>query len=144
VSGNQERSWDDLFRMCMRASRFRFRWVALAVAGLMVAGACGGDDDGTTGDTPEARGEQLVEDNGCVSCHGVKGVGGVGPAWVGLYGSERNLESGDTVVADGPYLARSITEPGAEVVQGYTVVMPENGLSTSEVDDVVAYIESLS
>jgi cytochrome c oxidase subunit 2 len=108
----------------------------------VLAGACGGGD--ADADTPEARGEQLAEDNGCVSCHGPDGGGGVGPPWAGLYGSERNLESGDVVVADGPYLERSITDPGAELVQGYTIEMPENALSTSEVNDVVAYIESLS
>ena len=129
--------------MSMSASPSRFRWLALVLAGLLLTGACGGDDD-TAADTPEGRGEQLADDNGCVSCHGVGGVGGVGPTWIGLYGSERNLESGTTVVADGPYLERSIMEPGAQRVQGYTIDMPENGLSASEVADLVAYIESLS
>lgn len=94
-------------------------------------------------DTPEGRGEQLAEDNGCVSCHEVGGVGGVGPPWAGLYGSERTLESGEVIVADGPYLRRSIADPSAQAVEGYTIEMPENGLSASEIDDVVAYIESL-
>ncbi len=108
------------------ASGFPTRWSALAVlalAGSMVAGACGGGDD-RAADTPEARGEQLVEDNGCIACHGAGGVGGVGPGWIGLFGSERNLESGEVVVADGPYLERSIADPAAEIVQGYTIEMP--------------------
>lgn len=128
------------------ASRFPARWsilAALALGGAILAGACGGGDE-SAADTPEGRGEQLAEDSGCVACHGVDGVGGVGPKWTGLLGSERTLESGAVVVADGPYLARSIADPAAEVVEGYTVVMPENGLSASEIDDVVAYIESLS
>lgn len=132
--------------MSRRASRIRPRWpalAALALAGSLLVGACGGDDD-SAADTPEGRGEQLADDRGCVACHGVGGVGGVGPGWIGLFGSERNLESGDVVVADGPYLERSIAEPAAEIVQGYTVEMPENDLSASEIDDVVAYIESLS
>ena len=116
--------------------------LALVLAGTTLAGACGGDD--TAADTQEGRGEQVADDKGCVACHGVAGVGGVGPKWTGLFGSQRNLESGETVVADGPYLERSIADPAAQVVQGYTVEMPENDLTASEIDDVVAYIESLS
>ena len=129
--------------MNLRAPRLRTRWLAAALAGTVLVGACGGGDDADA-DTPEARGEQLAEDNACVSCHGVGGVGGVGPKWTGLFGSEQRLESGEVVVADGPYLERSIAEPGSQVVEGYTIEMPENQLSASEIDDVVAYIESLS
>lgn len=130
--------------MRFSAPRLRVRWLALGLAVTMVAGACGGGSDDSAADTPEARGEQLAEDNGCVSCHGPDGGGGVGPPWAGLYGSERTLESGEVVVADGPYLRRSIADPRAEAVEGYTIEMPEIGLSASEIDDVVAYIESLS
>jgi cytochrome c oxidase subunit 2 len=133
--------------MNRRASRFRSRWSvlpAVALAGTVLVGGCGGGEGGGDADTTEARGEQLAEDAGCVACHGVGGVGGVGPKWTGLFGSERRLESGEVVVADGPYLERSIAEPSSQLVEGYTIEMPENQLSASEIDDVVAYIESLS
>ncbi len=145
TGGNQGGGNDDHSGMDTRAPWLPTRWptlVALALAVAMVAGSCGGDD-GSAADTPEGRGEQVSEDNGCAACHGIGGVGGVGPAWTGLFGSERRLESGDVVVADGPYLRRSIDDPSAEIVEGYTIEMPENDLSASEIDDIVAYIESL-
>lgn len=81
--------------------------------------------------------------SGCAACHGRDGEGGVGPAWVGLAGSERTLDDGRTLVADVDYLRRSITDPGADVVAGYTIRMPVAALSETEVDDLVTYIQVL-
>lgn len=117
---------------------------ATAVAALLaVSASCGGD--GGADLSEEARnGRDLARSNGCAACHGNDGQGGVGPSWVGLLGSERELEDGTTVIADRDYLYRSIAEPDAEVVAGYSVRMPSNGLDDAQISDVIAYIEELS
>lgn len=105
------------------------------------ASACGGDDSGLS--ELAQRGKTTSIANGCASCHGSEGQGGVGPTWVGLFGSERELVDGSTVVADDAYLLRSILEPSVEEVVGYTLKMPTNGVSEAEAADIVAYIKEL-
>jgi cytochrome c oxidase subunit 2 len=53
------------------------------------------------------------------------------------------LEDGSEVVADREYLRRSIIDPAADVVAGYSVAMPVMNLDDDEVDALVAYIEAL-
>jgi cytochrome c oxidase subunit 2 len=54
------------------------------------------------------------------------------------------LDDGTTVVADAAYLRRSVVDPQAQLVEGYTVFMPTVDLNADEVDAIVAYIEELS
>ncbi|MGB3733660.1 MAG: cytochrome c [Ilumatobacter sp.] len=112
--------------------------VALAI-GL---GACGGDESSLS--DVAKRGKDTALSNGCASCHGTNGQGGVGPTWIDLAGSDVELEDGTTVVADDPYLIRSILEPEADVVAGYTIAMPANGMTEAQAADVVAYIKELT
>lgn len=56
------------------------------------------------------------------------------------------LEDGTSVVADRDYLYQSIREPGAQIVAGYQNLMPASvamEMSDEQIDDVIAYIESL-
>ncbi len=53
------------------------------------------------------------------------------------------LADGSTVVADDAYIRRSITDPDADRVEGYTVTMPVSGLSDDEIEAVLAYIREL-
>lgn len=76
--------------------------------------------------TPEERGETWYTQFGCNSCHSLDGTVVVGPSWQNLYGVERELESGETVVVDEEYLRISITDPHAQLVAGFPAVMPEN------------------
>lgn len=109
------------------------------------AAACGGSESSLS--EVAQRGRTTALNNGCASCHGSDGQGGVGPSWVDLAGSERVIETDDgtaTVVADDAYLLRSIREPAAEVVEGFNVLMPVNGLTEAQALDVVAYIKELA
>jgi cytochrome c oxidase subunit 2 len=92
------------------------------------------------------QGAKLAEIQGCLSCHSVDGSSLVGPTWLGLFGSERSLEDGSTVVADDAYLRRSILEPEAQVVAGYPKIMPAayGLLPVEDIDAIVEYIKSLS
>jgi cytochrome c oxidase subunit 2 len=113
--------------------------VALGVA------ACGSDDDsasGGGGGGPAGDGRDIAEDRGCMSCHR-EGGDGIGPDWEGLAGSTVTLDDGSTVVADEAYLALAITDPDAQIVDGYDVRMPSNDLGDADVAAIVAYIQSL-
>jgi cytochrome c oxidase subunit 2 len=111
--------------------------------------ACGGDDANLS--ELGKRGKNTSNANGCASCHGANAQGGVGPGWIDLAGSEREVkipesEGGGTrtVIADDEYLLRAILEPEAEEVVGYEIKMPTNGLSEAQARDIVVYINELS
>ena len=119
------------------------RLVAIAAVAVAALAGCGGGDDDLNLSPAAAEGRAIAQEAGCVSCHGADGGGQVGPAWKGLAGSTVALADGTTVTADTEYLTRSITEPDAELVEGYTIRMPTNTLTADEVASVVAYIEEL-
>jgi cytochrome c oxidase subunit 2 len=65
---------------------------------------------------------------------------------LGLFGSERQLEDGSTVVADEVYLRTAILDPAEQIVVGYPNVMPAayTFLSDEELAALIEYIKSLS
>jgi cytochrome c oxidase subunit 2 len=70
--------------------------------------------------------------------------GKIGPTWVGLYGSQVELNDGTTVTADETYLREAILDPSAKIISGYTKgSMPGISLTEEEVDSLVAYIKTL-
>ncbi len=95
-----------------------------------------------------AVGETLANRAGCLGCHTIDGSPKTGPTWLGLAGSERVLRTGETAIANSAYLRSSIVDPAAQVAEGYqAAIMPTNyatQLSSSEIDALVAYIESLA
>jgi cytochrome c oxidase subunit 2 len=99
-----------------------------------------------SGDLPPAElGAALVEERGCLSCHSVDGSQSIGPTWLGLAGSQRQLEDGSSVVADEEYLRASILEPESQIVAGYPSVMPNayDFLAEEDVTAIIEYIRSL-
>ncbi|HEX4983703.1 MAG TPA: cytochrome c [Ilumatobacteraceae bacterium] len=115
----------------------------LLLIALVVGVACGGSTVAEL--SPEAEnGRRIANLKGCASCHAADGSGGVGPKFVGLYGSNVTLSDGSTIVADDAYLRRSITEPAAELVEGYTLTMPVGNLSDDELEAVLVYIRELA
>jgi cytochrome c oxidase subunit 2 len=107
-------------------------------------GESGSPDVTAPADAAVANGEQLARSSGCAGCHGQNFGGGAGPSLVGLAGSDVTLADGSVVVADTAYLTRAIAEPSADLVAGYNLRMPANGLSDAEIADIVAYIETLA
>lgn len=94
-----------------------------------------------------ARGEQLVNAQGCLACHTIDGSAGSAPTWKGLAGSMRPLTSGEQVVADDAYLFNSIVDPRSQIVEGYTALMPTffaDTLDEQQINDIVEYIKSLA
>jgi cytochrome c oxidase subunit 2 len=94
------------------------------------------------------RGAELSVTTGCTACHNISGEpGGVGPTWLGLFGSEREFVDGSTAVADEDYIRSSILNPNDQVLAGYVQgLMPQtydDTLSDEQIDDLVEYIKSL-
>ena len=120
------------------------KWRRIVLWWLLAALArCGGGSVAEDLSPQAARGHELARSKGCAACHGDLGEGGLGPAWIGLAGSEVELEDGSIVVADGEYLRRSITDPETQVVSGYTITMPTTKLSEPEVEALIAFIQEL-
>lgn len=123
----------------------------LPIAVVVLAGAvtaCG-DDEAPSGaptitGAAAKHGQQLAKVNGCQDCHSTTGERMTGPTWKDLAGSEVDLASGRTVTADEVYLASSITDPDADVVEGFPAIMPSYDLTDEEVDDLVVYLRQLA
>lgn len=91
------------------------------------------------------KGQKIAQDNACMTCHSTDGTGIVGPTWQNLFGSEVQLQSGETVIADEEYLRESIFNPKTKRVEGYGGAMPKyDYLSDSQVNSIIEYIKSLS
>jgi cytochrome c oxidase subunit 2 len=104
------------------------------------------EQTGTVSDDPVLRGELVSQQFGCAACHSSDGTELAGPTWLGVYGSTEMLTDGTSVLVDRAYLIKSIREPGFQVVEGYQNIMPENigsDLSEEQIDDLIAFIESL-
>lgn len=124
--------------------------VAAVAASVVLLGGCGGGDTAETAalSGAAARGERLVEEFGCLSCHSIDGSRGTGPTWKGLAGSEVVLRDGRTVQADAEYLRRSILDPDADVVEGFPAglmgsVLAAESISNEEANAIVAYLQTL-
>lgn len=94
--------------------------------------------------TPEGRGQALVAGNGCAACHSTNGSAGIGPTWLGLFGSQVKISGDGTVTADEAYIHESIKAPQAKIVAGFeNQLMPNFGLTDAQINDIVAYIKTL-
>lgn len=109
-----------------------------------------GTSDAGSGKSPSADGgsgvklgEKLAQQRGCIACHSLSGTKGVGPSWLGLAGAERELTNGEVVVATRDYLKLAISDPGIQVVEGFSPIMPPSGLNDEEIDAIVDYIETI-
>jgi mono/diheme cytochrome c family protein len=92
------------------------------------------------------NGQALYTSAGCAGCHSINGSKGTGPTFKGLAGSKTELTNGQSVTADTAYLTKSIDDPDAEIVKGYSpgimsAVVKPGSVSESDTADLVAFIE---
>ena len=89
-------------------------------------------------------GQKLYAAKGCVACH-QSVSSSIAPSLVGIYGTERRLASGSSVIADDAYLRESILWSTAKVSYGYAPSMPgyNDAFSEEEVSQMIAYIKAL-
>ena len=99
-------------------------------------------------DDPVVRGATLAKSQGCTACHSTDGQTLVGPSWKNLYGNPVQFEDGATQIADTKYLGEYINRPDFKVIKGFQKgIMPATfakTLTPEQIDDLVAYIKSLS
>ena len=90
------------------------------------------------------RGEQVYATNGaCNACHTDDGTPKIGPTFKGLYGKSEQTSAG-AVTVDDAYIAESIANPSAKVVNGFPPVMPARpDLSEAEVKSLIEFIKTL-
>jgi mono/diheme cytochrome c family protein len=123
-----------------------FLLLAVFLLGLV---ACGGGDAAPAGSQGDAAAGEVVYNEvaapACGTCHSLApGVDGVGPSLANI-GTEAASRVSGVSAAD--YLRRSVTDPNADVADGYVAnVMPgtfEGQLSEQQLNDLVAYLLSL-
>lgn len=90
------------------------------------------------------EGARLYQSQSCVVCHSVDGSPRVGPTWAGIWGQPVRLDDGSVVTVDAAYVAESIRDPQAKIVEGFAVGMPAFDLSDEDIAALVAYIEALA
>ena len=89
------------------------------------------------------RGREVAESSGCFACHSLDGSQVVGPTWQGLWGSEKTLTDGSTVVVDESYVIESVREPAAKMVEGFAPVMipyDDGTISDTALADLIEFL----
>ena len=82
----------------------------------------------------------------CLDCHTTDGKTMDGPTFKGLYGSKVTVTTKGkerTIRADEEYLRRSIVDPKADIVKGYSDIMPLTPVKPEELEAIVVYIRTL-
>lgn len=94
---------------------------------------------------PAEWGEQLAQEQACITCHSADGSDLTGPTWQGLFGSTRQFDDGSSAEADENYLRSSILEPSTDIVEGYQNVMPsyQGQLNDEQINAIIEYIKTL-
>ena len=89
-------------------------------------------------------GREVAESNGCFACHSLDGTQVVGPTWQGLWGKNIPMEDGTTALADADYIAESIRDPAAKLVEGFAPVMipyDEDTISEADLQALIVFLQ---
>lgn len=102
-------------------------------------------------ETPAMVGEKLAVKKGCMQCHTTDGKAGQGnaPSFAGLFQREhvfrdplaQQAYEGMTIES---YVRESILEPKAKIVAGADDVMPKITMTDREIDQIIAYLKTLT
>ncbi|MFT4937680.1 MAG: cytochrome c oxidase subunit 2 [Paraglaciecola sp.] len=103
----------------------------------------GGQSDATEQVNATLSGAELAQVKGCTACHSLDGTRLIGPSWQGVFGSTRELASGQSVEVDEVYLKESIYQPNAKIAAGYPPVMPPPVLNEQEALAIIEFIKTL-
>ena len=125
---------------------------AVTFSPTKAAGAApGSSTGGTTAPAPTATSAPAAADPGagqavfaanCAACHSTTDQQVVGPGLGGVATRAATREPGLSAEA---YIAKSIKEPNAFVVEGFAPIMPQlTNLSEGDIQNVVAYLMTLN
>ncbi len=94
---------------------------------------------------PIELGQRSYQMRGCTQCHTIDGSKLVGPSFKGFLAREHKLKDGTVIAPTDAYIAESILDPQAKVIEGFEPVMPsfKGRLHELEVAGLVAYVKSL-
>jgi len=116
--------------------------LAVALCALpLAAAACGGGSGG--GGSGGGSGEDLYRQYACASCHSLDGSDGTGPTFKGLAGSTVKLAGGKTVTADAAYLEKAITDPDADVTDGFNAGLMKASIDGFDLGDKPEDVQKL-
>jgi cytochrome c oxidase subunit 2 len=91
----------------------------------------------------------VLKQNACLTCHSQDGSKIIGPSFKGIFGkTEIVLTDGveREIEIDSAYIARSIKDPNADIVQGYMkglMVSYEGVVTDEQIVDIIDYIKNL-
>ncbi len=100
-------------------------------------------------DSPVATGRRIMQNIGCFACHSIDGSRLVGPTFKGIWGAEHTvITDGEErqVTVDEEYIRRSIYDPNADVVEGFSkglMLSYERELSDEDIDNIIEYLKTL-
>ena len=91
------------------------------------------------------QGRQLMESEGCLSCHSTDGSEIAGPTLMNIVGRKVKKDDGSEITADDAYLKEAILDPEKFIVVGFDPIMPSYGhLTEEQVQAMIDYMHSLS
>ncbi len=99
--------------------------------------------------TDEHPGLAVLKQNACLTCHSQDGSKIIGPSFKGIFGKTETVITDGVereIVIDSAYIARSIKDPNADIVQGYMkglMVSYEGVVTDEQIADIVDYIKNL-
>ena len=103
----------------------------------------------TAVESPTAVGKRIMKNIGCFACHTVDGSKLVGPSLKGIYGSKVEVTTGGKdreITVDDDYIKRSIYDPNADIVKGFSkglMLSYKSQLSENDVKQITEYLKSL-
>jgi cytochrome c oxidase subunit 2 len=103
----------------------------------------GADDTAATTNNKSLSGAKLAQSKGCTACHSQDGTRMLGPSWQGIFGTQRQLASGQSLEVDEAYLEESIFQPNAKIVNGFPAVMPPPIINEQEALAIIELIKTL-
>jgi cytochrome c oxidase subunit 2 len=94
------------------------------------------------------EGINLLKEKGCLDCHTTDGTIETGPSFKGLFGRRVIvITSGKEreVIAGEAYLKNSILHPDADIVKGFTDIMPpqEDNVTEEDINEIIRYLKEL-
>jgi cytochrome c oxidase subunit II len=101
-------------------------------------------------ESPTATGRRIMQNIGCFACHSIDGTKLVGPTFKGIWGATHTVTTGREkreVLVDEEYISKSIYDPNADVVEGFSrglMLSYEGQLSDEDVENIIEYLKTLN